>query len=630
MRYNIFIKSIGIFIFLSFSALGFGQQSLTTEVIDLFEVSTNKSIASQYLSPKQEGYILQLNESRFGKFMNDDKKDFAFTLPSPSGRDKPISVQLMQSHIIEDGAKGFTSDGKQVFDLESLGSHYWGSISGEQTQVAISFFNDEIYGYFSGINGNYNLIPLKDAGKGMYIFYKEVASTESLECGMTDEENDNAANYTPQNKNTDIRIQRHPIRISLEANNAVFMNPNVGNGSVSQTISIMLSQFNQSAMVFANEEITMWVSEVKVETLGWTNPTTVFPGPGMTGEITYNGQVYCEGATSHYLAQFQNERANVYNGDYAYLFVNNSCFAAGRAATIGGFCDNPNTSRMGVGLIPAPLPSGYELPSIHPRLTIFLHELGHLFGSPHTRSCIWNGNGTALDAGPNGDANNCYNGPNPAYYTIMASGGGENEWRDYNFVRGFGVQPGQRIRDRIIEHIDCFNELTFCQANRYIFHRISDETPVDYNAFYQALQIQADNDIVNNSKAIYVAQEYIQLLPGFDVSSNSEFDAIIVDDCLDYEDVDAQTQSAIPTDDVPTFDVNIYPNPSNGEFSVAINKELKQLEYELLDLSGMPLYKVSLQEKQVFKVNYRNLKTGVYILRVISEGKIVIKKIIIN
>ncbi|WP_299211087.1 zinc-dependent metalloprotease [uncultured Dokdonia sp.] len=629
MRYNTLIKSIGILIFLSFYHAGFGQQSLATDALSLFDVSSNRTVASQYLKTEHDGYILQLDVLKFEKFMRSNVQEFTLLLPAYGKRDQPMEIQLMQSQIINPGALGMTSDGKQVIDLETQGTHYWGRVAGEQTQVAISFFNDEIYGYFSGSKGSFNLIPLKNAGKGIYAFYKDALVSEDLECGMTDAENENVPPYSSQNESSGIRIQRHPITISLEANYPVFLNPAIGNGSVTQTINMMLSHFNQSAMIFANEEITMWVSEAKVESFD-TPSGTVFPGPGMTNQVIYNGQIYCEGATSNYMTQFQNERGNTYNGDYAYLFVNSTCFAAGRAATIGGFCDNPNTSRMGVGLIPSVLPTNYELPSVHPRLKIFIHEMGHLFGSSHTRSCIWNGNGTALDAGPNGDANNCYTGPDPAYFTFMSSGGGANDWQDYDYRRGFGVQPGQRIRDRILEHIECFGELTFCQANRYIFHRISDETPVDYNGFYQALNIKADNKIVNNSKAIYVAQHYIELLPGFDVATNSEFNAIIVEDCLNYEDVDANTESGFAPADIPTFSVQVIPNPSNGQFKVYLDKELKQLEYQLLDISGMPLYQETLREKELFDVNYNTLKSGIYLLRIISEGTTVVKKIIIK
>ena len=625
MHYNTLIKSIGILVFLSFYNVGLGQQSIATDALNLFELSSNRTAATQYLTPEYEGYILQLNEQKFNKFMDENVQEFTLTLPPSDTRNQPMQIQFMQSQIIDPGAVGMTSDGKQVVDLQQQGVHYWGKVIGEQTQVAISFFNDGIYGYFSGKRGNFNLIPLKDVDKNTYVFYKEKPSSENLECGMTDAENESAAPYIPKNENSEVRIQRHPLRISLEANYPVFLSPAIGNGSVSQTINVMLSHFNQNAMVFANEEITMWVSEVKVETIGIASGT-VFPGPGMTNT---GGNCPPDG-TSNYMSQFQSERADVYNGDYAYLFVASSCRAAGRAATIAGFCDNPNTSRMGVGLVPAPLPTGFELPSIHPRLTIFLHEMGHLLGSPHTRSCIWNGNGTALDAGPNGDANNCYTGPDPAYYSIMASGGVPSDWQDYNLIRGFGVQPGQRIRDRIVEHIACFNELTFCQANRYIFHRISDETPVDYNAFYQALNIKADNDIVNNSKAVYVAQHYIELLPGFDVALNSEFDAIIVEDCLDYDGLASNTETGASLNSILEFSVSIIPNPSNGVFKVYLDRELKQLEYQLLDLNGMPIYQERLQEKELFDVNYNTLKPGIYLLRVISEGTTVVKKIIIK
>ena len=44
----------------------------------------------------------------------------------------------------------------------------------------------------------------------------------------------------------------------------------------------------------------------------------------------------------------------------------------------------------------------------------------------------------------------------------------------------------------------------------------------------------------------------------------------------------------------------------------------------------MPLYQETLREKELFDVNYNTLKSGIYLLRIISEGTTVVKKIIIK
>lgn len=623
MRFKTLLRHKALLLIsLSITTLGWSQQLADTESVQLFELSSNRAVASQYLTPEHDGYLLELDQQKLQRFMNDAPSTFTLRLPSGNGKAAALDIQLMKSQIIAPGAIGKTSNGFQKIDLESQGTHYWGKVTGESTQVAISFFNNEIYGYFSGARGNFNLIPLKEEGVTTYAFYKDQATSEDLSCA-TDDSEDEATSDTPASKSSTVRTQRYPIRISLEANSEVLAASSIGNGSVAQTVNIMLSHFNQSAMIFSNEELTMWISEISIETI---EPTD-FPGPGMTN----NGGNCPAGGTSNYMSQFQTLRSDNYNGDYAYLFVASSCRAAGRAATIGGFCDNPNTSRMGVGLIPQPLPSGYELPVVHPRLNIFIHEMGHLLGSPHTRSCIWNGNGTALDAGPNGDANNCYDGPQPAFYTFMASGGTPDQWQDYNYIRGFGVQPGQRIRDRVIEHLDCFTENIHCQANRYIFHRIADEFPVDYNAFYQALDIKADNKILNSATALYVASEYIELLPGFEVAINAEFEAIVVDDCLDYVDFTGQTENGTDKQVVsqPSFTIQVFPNPSTGQFSVQLDRKLKQLEYQILDLNGTSLRSGILNETDLFDVTVGRVRPGIYLLRVMSEGQIAVTKVVI-
>jgi hypothetical protein len=77
------------------------------------------------------------------------------------------------------------------------------------------------------------------------------------------------------------------------------------------------------------------------------------------------------------------------------------------------------------------------------------HELGHLFGSRHTHACVWNGNNTAIDGCAGFVEGTCSLPGNPAGGgTIMSychlTGVG------INFSNGFGTQPGNVIRNSVI------------------------------------------------------------------------------------------------------------------------------------------------------------------------------------
>src|SRR5690606_19303077 len=106
---------------------------------------------------------------------------------------------------------------------------------------------------------------------------------------------------------------------------------------------------------------------------------------------------------------------------------------------------------------------------------VIIHELGHVLGSNHTQSCVWNGNNTPIDnCGPHYytvtntnpfgtiDGANCYNSSNP----ILPTNGGTIMSYCHllssvkiNFQNGFGQNspntPLTRIRGKICANYRC-------------------------------------------------------------------------------------------------------------------------------------------------------------------------------
>ena len=87
-------------------------------------------------------------------------------------------------------------------------------------------------------------------------------------------------------------------------------------------------------------------------------------------------------------------------------------------------------------------------------------------------------------------------------------------------------------------------------------------------------------------------------------------------------------------DAIPALDaVNITPNPFVKNLYVEIIvKEQIDLEIEILDLNGKNLYskKISVNDKLTQEINLDRLSTGVYYLNLISDNRIVSKKIVKN
>ncbi len=193
-------------------------------------------------------------------------------------------------------------------------------------------------------------------------------------------------------------------------------------GTVNAT-NYAIALFNQSAMIFANDGISVALQEVFV----WDVPDPYGSGGGLESR----------------LASFQTHTGD-FNGDMAHLL--DLGLEGGIAATIGSLCMANPDSRMAYSGIQSTF---NNVPVYSWSVYLVCHEQGHLLGSFHTHACFWNGNNTAIDgcASPEGS---CPPGPLP---TI--EGGTIMSYCDFltnvgvNFNNGFGPQPSQVIRDHV-------------------------------------------------------------------------------------------------------------------------------------------------------------------------------------
>jgi hypothetical protein len=94
-------------------------------------------------------------------------------------------------------------------------------------------------------------------------------------------------------------------------------------------------------------------------------------------------------------------------------------------------------------------------------------------------------------------------------------------------------------------------------------------------------------------------------------------------------------EEAVNTND-PNFDINVYPNPTAGKLTVALNKandEQKTIEVEMINLVGQLVYHKHLEFKDGKEMIdlQEGVANGVYIVRVKNdENKVVIKKIVLE
>ena len=77
--------------------------------------------------------------------------------------------------------------------------------------------------------------------------------------------------------------------------------------------------------------------------------------------------------------------------------------------------------------------------------------------------------------------------------------------------------------------------------------------------------------------------------------------------------------------------INLYPNPNNGNFTIEFLQPLEDEKYKIVisDLGGNQISNMPLQEGETLKhFDLANIKSGMYVMMVVSKGILVTKKFI--
>ncbi len=416
------IKRVLFILFLFTSFFSYGQQVQENKIFNNVEAKKAQNLSFEktslfsdiikannaYSDVVRGGIILEFDAQKAMDILLDNHQQINLELPFYSNGET-IELELYQSDIFSPNFNIYEASRRNVPVTPQSGLHYHGVIKGDaQSLVAISIFEDQIIGMISNNDGNYVLGKI-ESHETDHILYldKNLIVENEFSC---ETEDDDFRGYTDEQLNYSAgRDVGDCIGIYIEVDNTIW----VGKGGTANATTYVTGFFNQSAIIYANDGLTIVISEMLV----W-DVNDPYTGPN----------------SGNFLNQFQ---ANVgtFNGDLAHLVGYGG--GGGIAAGFSGICNpDPDESMCFSGV-----QSTYnDVPTYSWTVMVFTHEMGHLIGSRHTHACVWNGNNTAIDGCAGFTEGNCSipgipaNGGTIMSYCHLVSVG-------INFNLGFGPQP---------------------------------------------------------------------------------------------------------------------------------------------------------------------------------------------
>ena len=382
---------------------------------NLFTVEESVQKQRAYEAAAEGVTVMKLNTNEIQRINTERPEALEMDFPFEG---RTITVELVKNNFLTNDFKVNTDKG---YALYAPGVYYQGIVKGDDKSiVAISFSNDDVVGVTS-IEDVGNIVIGKTSDSQNFVSYNDYKLKKSnpFTCGAEDllqNQGIETPTYHPSMLNS--KMTENCVRIYYEAAYNIYT---AKGSSISQTTDWVLAMHNNISTLFANDGITVALSEVFV----WTT------------QDPYNGTT-----TGTKLNQFIAGR-QVFNGDVGQLIKNRTPVNGG-IAVLNSLCTSNKHSYVDVNL------NYSNVPTFSWNIEAMTHETGHSLGSPHTHACAWNGDNTAIDGcGPaSGNGEGC-DAPLPtgggtimSYCHLVGSVG-------INFTNGFGPQPAALIRNTV-------------------------------------------------------------------------------------------------------------------------------------------------------------------------------------
>jgi len=422
--------------------LGVNLKSI--DQVSLFEYKERKDLNNDLKQIVDDAVFLQLNQNALKDLLKNQQKSESISLTIPVNDKYSFTLLLSPSQALTDDFILETSDGKRI-QIEENGLFFNGIVQGKSESFAtVSIHEDYLQIIASDDSGNYILSKIAGTVNEYVLFNdQKLKSSPNITCALDD------TKFALPEKIEDVSDRDGgtlKVRTNVEVYVEVDYSLYTSNGNSSNnTMNYVLDLFRSAVSVYEKESISLRLNRVFI----WT--TNNDPFNNINGDFAILEDQLNEWACD-----------DVDDADIGH-YISADDGLIGLADSIGEFCDmnddficgDDETSRcVSLGMSTpfvevnqsASTTQGFTVASWE--LYVFVHEMGHVFGSPHTHACAWNGNNTQIDdCGnvPNSSAP-CFNASNPI---IPSNGGTMMSYCWINLALGFGTQPGNLIRSTI-------------------------------------------------------------------------------------------------------------------------------------------------------------------------------------
>lgn len=301
---------------------------------------------------------------------------------------------------------------------------YSGTLKDNNSLVTLIFINNCMFGSIIDGKKEFKISPSnKNFSLDEYQVYEKNNSnliSEKIICGTND--NDSIINHYEKNKNN--KNLQKCVNVHFEITS--MLNNELGGNN--ESISKFLTIFNIVQTAFLNENINLKLSYLKI----WNSADPYF-----------QQMVPNENYADLGLNSFYSNNINQINGNIGMLLTNYNAGISGIAKF--GFIPNYD---IGKGYASTKFYSPLNTSQWYNEYNavIISHEIGHTLGSNHTHWCGWTGGPIDNCSTPEG---NCTPGPNPINGGTIMSYCNPTSGFGVMLSNGFGILPGDVIRDNV-------------------------------------------------------------------------------------------------------------------------------------------------------------------------------------